>query len=76
METKIQLASMGAATFASSSGATPGAAAGSEGQEINPVESIISQGGEQPDPNLGAGLQDADDQSDGAVEGGLDFNED
>ena len=66
---------MGAATFASSSGITPGAA-GSEGQEINPVESIISQGGEQPDPNLGGGLQDADDQSDGAVEGGLDFNED
>jgi len=65
----------GAASFTNSTNMTPGAAAG-DGQspDANPVGSIISQGGEQPDPNLGHGLGEG--QLDGGDEGGLDFNDD
>jgi len=66
----------GAASFTqSTTPMTPGAAAVGDGQspEANPVGSVISQGGEQPDPNQ---QFDGAHSDGGDGEGGLDFNDD
>lgn len=67
----------GTASFTNgSTNITPGAA-GAQSPEVDPTGSIISQGGDPADPNIGHGLQAvAEEDGEGVVDGGLDFAED
>lgn len=73
---KKQLATIhGTASFTSSTNITPDRSASGnakrESPEVNPVSSIISAGGDAPDPNIGGGLQVVtEEKSDGGEDHG------